>query len=277
MSTFQQVLQKAKDEGKIDPGFLPWETSGKDQQANTPAGAPKLELPPQLTVFSRTTLNDLQKIVENMRTAAVSRSMQVIGLTSAVAGEGTSTLTSLLSLLMAAREKMAFEQTQQAQNNGKARKLGLLLIDTQVHHPSLHTKFSVDQRSGLIEYLETEIPFNRIYKRIENSSLVLITTGTMKNFHLTQDHLEKLNALLQVLKEKVNFIFLDLPALLPYAEGMSLGKLCDGVVLVVQAHTTRWEVIQEARRLLERSNVNILGGVLNRREFFIPGWVYRSI
>jgi hypothetical protein len=49
------------------------------------------------------------------------------------------------------------------------------------------------------------------------------------------------------------------------------------MILIVRAGDTCWEVIQEARRLLDRAGVNILGGVLNRREYFIPTWAYRNI
>jgi hypothetical protein len=35
--------------------------------------------------------------------------------------------------------------------------------------------------------------------------------------------------------------------------------------------------MQEARRHLERADIPILGGILNRREYHIPAWVYRNI
>jgi hypothetical protein len=47
--------------------------------------------------------------------------------------------------------------------------------------------------------------------------------------------------------------------------------------MVMQAGEIRWEVIQEARRLLEKAGVEVIGGILNRREYFIPNWIYRII
>ena len=51
----------------------------------------------------------------------------------------------------------------------------------------------------------------------------------------------------------------------------------DGVVLVVRAEKTRWEVAQSARERLENGKSNILGVVLNDRKLHIPGWIYRRL
>ena len=105
---FQKVLKKAREEGKIDPRLLAWDmpkiTTGKAKHGH----AKKLQLPPQLLVFPDSVISDLQKIIENIRLIAETKAMQVIGFTGAVPEQGTSTLTALLSLLMAAREKTVY-------------------------------------------------------------------------------------------------------------------------------------------------------------------------
>ena len=282
MEIFQNVLKRAQEEGKLDPRMIPWErpkVNGK--RVRRPIPYDKLQLPPQLLAFSESVVYDLQKIIENIRLLAETHSMQIVGFTSPIQHQGTSSLTALLSLLMAAREKVGYERSQAHGDTGagkaKARQLGLLLMDTQFRHPSLQRKFGIPKGGGLIEILENQIAFNNAVSSIPDSSLRLIKTGASKNFHLTQNHLIKFRSILQYLKTKVEFIFLDIPALLPYSEGIALSKLCDGVVLVVGAGELRWEVVQEARKLLERANVNILGGILNKREYFIPSWAYRSI
>ena len=73
------------------------------------------------------------------------------------------------------------------------------------------------------------------------------------------------------------FIFIDIPPLLEYAEGITLSKLCDGVVLNVKSGSTRWESVQEAKGLLEKANVNILGTILNRRKSYVPDWVSKYL
>jgi Mrp family chromosome partitioning ATPase len=48
----------------------------------------------------------------------------------------------------------------------------------------------------------------------------------------------------------------------------------DGVVLVVEAEKTRWEVAEQAKRTLEDSGARVLGAVLSRRQFHIPAAFY---
>jgi Mrp family chromosome partitioning ATPase len=51
----------------------------------------------------------------------------------------------------------------------------------------------------------------------------------------------------------------------------------DGVIMVLQAESTRWEVAQSARERIESEKVKVLGAVLNRRQMYIPHWAYRML
>jgi len=276
MDIFQQVLKKAENEGQMDPRLVDAMSGKKTRYRDVK----KLSLPPVLMALPENVIYDLKKIMENICQISESKSAQIIGFTSAIPNQGTSTIISLMSLLMAAREKMSYEQLQQKNNskNGNTpHKHGVLLIDGQIHNPSLHHKFGLKQSGGLFEVLENELDSSNLVKNIDSSALKMVTTGVYKNFHLAQNHLEKLKSLLNNAQRRVRFIFIDLPPVLAYSEGISLGRLCDGIVLVLKAGETRWEVMQEARRHLERADVPVLGGVLNRREYFIPSWVYKNI
>jgi Mrp family chromosome partitioning ATPase len=46
---------------------------------------------------------------------------------------------------------------------------------------------------------------------------------------------------------------------------------------VVEANNTRAEVLDRACDRLKRSKANIWGMILNKREFHIPGWIYRFL
>ncbi len=276
MDIFQQVLKKAEKEGQIDPR-LAEAMSGKKTRFWS---VKKLPLPPILTTLPENVIYDLQKIMENIRQIGESKSVQIIGFTSAIPNQGTSSVISLLSLLMAAREKMSYEQVQQQKNDGNGGhplQHGVLLIDGQIRNPSLHHKFGLQQSGGILEVLENELPSGKLVKKIDSSALRIVTTGVYKNFHMAQNHLEKFSSLLTNAKRRVRFIFIDIPPVLAYSEGISLSRLCDGVILVMQAGEIRFEVMQEARRHLERADIPIFRGILNRREYHIPSWVYRNI
>lgn len=60
-------------------------------------------------------------------------------------------------------------------------------------------------------------------------------------------------------------------------EAALLGKLCDGVVLVIEAGTTRRLAAQKTKAVIEAANARLLGTVLSGRTFPIPERLYRSL
>jgi len=281
MDFFQEALRIAREEGKIDPGLIPWEkpapAAGKKKRSITDT----IKLSPYLGKLSDQVIDDFKKTIENIRIEAQSRSLHVIGISSAVGGQGTTTFTAILALMMAAIEQTNLSQVNEkdikAIMGGDVPKPGVLLIDAQLRFPALHYKFEVLNRGGLTGILEKEIPFVKGIRKINDTGLMFINTGDTANFHLAPKHLEKLKHYLDILKTKIQYVLLDIPPLLEYAEGITLSKLCDGLILVIEAGETRWEVVQQARRLLERAQVDLIGGVLNRRKYYISNWAYKKL
>ena len=70
-----------------------------------------------------------------------------------------------------------------------------------------------------------------------------------------------------------DYVLLDAPPLLRHAEGILVSRLCDGVVIVVQAEATRRESLVRAREQLERAEANIVGVVVNRARDHVPAFL----
>ena len=172
MDIYEQVLKKAREEGRIDPRLLPWDKVKMDKDKSHPLLDSKLHLPPQLLTLPQNVLVDTQKILENIYVMAKTRKIQVIGFTGAAPHQGTSSLLAILSLLMAAREKKSFERNNQKKDaiNPKPRQLGVLLIDTQFKFPSLHQKFGLQIRGGLIEIFEKMQSSRYYFKKVRRGS-----------------------------------------------------------------------------------------------------------
>ena len=56
-----------------------------------------------------------------------------------------------------------------------------------------------------------------------------------------------------------------------------MAKMIDGVILVVAAGQTRRDQIEQARKLLESSACEVIGLVLNKRTYPIPGFISRIL
>jgi len=83
--------------------------------------------------------------------------------------------------------------------------------------------------------------------------------------------------LLGQLKEHYDFIVVDCPPLMGVSGSAMLASQCDGAVLVVEAGRVRREVIQRCIQNLEATGANLLGVVLNKRKYPIPGFIYKRL
>ena len=62
-----------------------------------------------------------------------------------------------------------------------------------------------------------------------------------------------------------------------YSETALLGQLSDGMILVLQANSTRRAAAKKVKQMLQATNVRLLGAVLSERTFPIPQKLYRKL
>lgn len=67
-----------------------------------------------------------------------------------------------------------------------------------------------------------------------------------------------------------DYLLLDAPAVVRSAEATVIGRMADGIVLVVEADVTPRQVLAKARGQMEGAGVRVLGAVLNRMRERIP-------
>jgi protein-tyrosine kinase len=82
---------------------------------------------------------------------------------------------------------------------------------------------------------------------------------------------------LQLLREHFNYVLIDCHSVNSPTTLTVMAKLVDGVVLVASAGQTRCDEIRRAEQVVEIAHGNILGLVLNKRKYPIPGWLYGRI
>jgi Mrp family chromosome partitioning ATPase len=85
------------------------------------------------------------------------------------------------------------------------------------------------------------------------------------------------SAFIASLRERYECILLDCGSLEASADLIRLAPLSDGVVLVVEAGRTEKDQIERAARVIREAQGTLLGCVLNKRRYPIPGWLYRLL
>jgi len=79
------------------------------------------------------------------------------------------------------------------------------------------------------------------------------------------------------LRREFDYTLLHAPPAGLFSETALLANLADGVILVLEAHTTRRLAARRAKETLLAANVRLLGTVLSERNFPIPERIYRRL
>ncbi len=154
---------------------------------------------------------------------------------------------------------------------------GVLLVDANLYHPALHRFFGVEQDKGLAEIIEEKRDWRKLTRCLTRGDLHIITAGAAKGKPADIIGSEALRELVRIWREEFRYVIIDAPAVLNYVDALSLSALSDGVILVVRAGQTRWEVAQNAKRKLSVAQANLLGVALNRQKITIPDGFYNRL
>lgn len=79
------------------------------------------------------------------------------------------------------------------------------------------------------------------------------------------------------LREKYDLVLIDSAPSSVSPDGIEISRGVDGVVMVVEAEKTRWQVVENLKQKIEDRGGNILGIVFNKRRFYIPDSIYRRL
>lgn len=145
------------------------------------------------------------------------------------------------------------------------------IVDANLRSPSLDAAFEID--SVTITTSASRNAVGGIARCVWQENLFLVTAAVLSGG--TQDPTsEGLNLVLANLRSNFDYVLINAAPLAVNADTVLLGKETNGVVLVVDAHTTRRESALKAKSSLESAGVPILGSVLNGRRFPIPQFLY---
>lgn len=175
-------------------------------------------------------------------------------------GEGTSTIVRELSRVIT--EKF-----------GKS----VLVLDADQSHPTQHLFLGLTPRHYLEEVLKKGLALDEAIYRARASqpalSLVAGNNGATRGIFDSPE----IHGLLDQLKGLFEFVLIDSPPVTESQEALSICRKVDGVVLVVEAETTRWPVAVKAKEEIIKNGGNIIGMVFNKRQYYIPKFVYKRL
>jgi capsular exopolysaccharide synthesis family protein len=154
----------------------------------------------------------------------------------------------------------------------------VILVDGNLRRPVLHRLLRAERDYGLGDFQlrGKNLNVTELMKETPLDNLWVITSGFHPNPGAIFEE-EAFESQLEQLKAHGDWVLFDSPPLNSCNDAIALAGKVDGIVMVAQAEKTRWEVVQESKARLEKSGGRILGVVLNKRRFHIPGWVYKRL
>lgn len=192
--------------------------------------------------------NQLMESIDTIRTmllhSARSNNTRVIMVTSAVGGEGKTSLSSQLAASLA----RAWKKT--------------LLIDGDLRNPTTHQLFDVPQDPGFSEVLRGELSPSEAVRSTPLSRLWVLPAGHWDSHAVQALAQDNVRTILEELKQQYDFIILDSCPILPVADSLLLGQNVDGVLMTVMSDVSRSPAVHAAHQRLENLGIKTLGAVV---------------
>lgn len=186
---------------------------------------------------------------------------KVVAVTSSVASEGKTTNSVNLAI--------SFSQL------GKK----VLLIDADLRRPSIYKKLKIENTDGLSGILAG---FSSIDKAITsiNPSFSVLPSGTTPPNPSELLASKDFENLLSKLKDSYDYIIIDTPPVGIVSDALTIGRNCDGILLVVKEKSTTYKDFERVVDGLKLAEITLLGVVLNgsvSRDYYPNYRSYRSL
>lgn len=140
----------------------------------------------------------------------------------------------------------------------------VLLIDADLRASRLHMLLGAPDRPGLTDYLRGDADEFQVTQVGPTGNLCLIPGGQEVTNPSELLHSERMRQLLERMSQVFDWVILDSPPAMAVHDASILADMCDGVIFVVRAGSTDFEVAAKASS--EFREKNLLGVVLNRVE-----------
>ena len=151
------------------------------------------------------------------------------------------------------------------------------IVDANLLAPSLPEMFGVGNHYGLTDSLRESGAIQQFAKVVGPDNLWLLSCGSLMAESLGQLNSESLRARILELRSAFDYVLIDSPPLNKQGDAIALGQMADGLVMVIEANSTRREAAGSIAQTLRAARVQILGAVLNNRTFPIPEVLYRRL
>ncbi len=185
----------------------------------------------------------------NLEFASASGPIQVATVTSPSPGDGKSTITANIGVVMAQAG------------------MKVVIIDADLRKPTQHRVFGIPNDRGLTTLLtHPDQEWQSVGTRVALQGLTLIPSGPIPPNPADLVASARFELLLETIRSEVDLVLVDSPPMLSASDALSIAARTDGVIIVCQSHKTRTDAIRHTANSLHQGGIRVIGVVLNRQK-----------
>lgn len=152
------------------------------------------------------------------------------------------------------------------------------VVDANFRTPSLCSYFGLRNNNKGLAEAATDSPSRSIdVHYLAEHNLSVLTTGGIPSDPEALLASDGLRECIAKLRASFDYVLIDTPPLAHFADAYLMGGIADGIVLIVEANSTRRETAGKVKESLEAAQIPILAVVLNKWTSHIPDAVYRYL
>ena len=178
--------------------------------------------------------------------AQAGKELKTIAITSCTPNEGKSMTVANLAIVLTQAGK------------------SVLLIDCDMRNPTVHKNFNLSNKVGLSSCISMGTAVADAVQATAIEGLDALTAGVIPPNPSELLGSERMQNILQRAKEEYDYVLIDTPPVLPVTDSLVLGRMVDGLILVIDSGEIKVEMARDVKNQLVHSGANILGVVLNK-------------
>lgn len=209
-----------------------------------------------LTAPMSVVTEQVKTIRTNLNYAMVGKPLKTLMITSAIQGEGKSTVGSNLAVEYAKKG------------------LQVLLVDADLRRPTIHQTFAISNQRGVSSWLSGQLTDvnEAIYPVLDH--LFVMPSGPKPPNPAELLAGDRMTEFLTVATRKLDLVIVDAPPILPVTDARILAGQVDGTVLVVRQNFVEKVAVRQAVSALKNARAQLLGTILNDVDIKTHGYGY---
>jgi capsular exopolysaccharide synthesis family protein len=140
----------------------------------------------------------------------------------------------------------------------------VVIIDTDLRRPSLHTHFNLSNKGGVSDVLYGKTSIDDAIRTTEVQGLCIITSGPPPPDPGALIESEQMGQLVSYVRNRFDLVIMDSAPLLVKSDALILARYVEGTIIVLESGKTTRHAIYELMETLTKANIRPVGFVLNR-------------